>query len=188
MRIIIYISIFTSLTVVGAYIKIPFPVVPITLQTFFVLLSGNLLGGRFGALSQIIYIMLGLIGLPVFAFGGGLSYIIKPTFGYIMALPLGAFVSGVLIQLIFKQQKKSSYSKEIYFIKICLVNFVSILIILIVGVCYLYLNLNFITGKGIGFSVACWSGFIIFLPGAILKIIIASLVTVKIKKYFVLID
>ncbi len=68
---IIYTSLFTTLTAVGALIKIPFPMVPMTLQTLFVLLSGNLIGARLGAFSQLLYLFIGLIGFPIFAYGGG---------------------------------------------------------------------------------------------------------------------
>lgn len=171
----------------GAFIKIPFLYVPFTLQTFFVILSGNFLGARFGALSQLIYISLGFIGLPIFAFGGGLGYIFQPTFGYLLAYPFGAFIAGLLIKLIFKNKRfnfKLSNIRNNLFLKVCLANFLSVMIIFIIGVSYLYLNINYIIGKEIGLRYACWTGFIIFLPGDTLKVIIASLITIRIKKYF----
>ena len=75
----ILVSIFAALTAVGAFIKIPLPPVPFTLQVFFVILSGLLLGSRMGLASQIVYIALGLVGVPVFTEGGGLQYIFHPT-------------------------------------------------------------------------------------------------------------
>ena len=60
-------ALFAVLTAVGAFIRIPFPLVPITLQTFFVFLSGALLGSRAGALAQVLYLGMGLIGLPIFS-------------------------------------------------------------------------------------------------------------------------
>ena len=113
----------------GAFIKIPFLIVPFTLQTFFVLLSGNLLGARYGALSQALYIMIGLIGLPIFALGGGPGYIVQPTFGYLIAYPLGAFISGILIQLIFQHKKNNLYSKRKFFLTIFSANILSLLLI-----------------------------------------------------------
>lgn len=71
---IIITAMFTSLTSLGAYISIPLGEVPITLQTLFVLLSGLILGHKLGALSQLTYLILGLIGLPIFStFSGGLQ-------------------------------------------------------------------------------------------------------------------
>lgn len=100
-RDIILIGLFTALMVVGAHLKIPnplLPMVPITLQLFFCIYSGLLLGAYKGMLSQIVYIIIGLIGIPVFALGGGLSYVLNPTFGYIIGFVLCAFVIGKMTE------------------------------------------------------------------------------------------
>ena len=65
-------SLFVALIVVGAFIKIPVPVVPFTLQLLFTMMAGLLLGGKLGAVSVGVYILMGLLGLPIFAEGGGL--------------------------------------------------------------------------------------------------------------------
>jgi biotin transport system substrate-specific component len=184
-RVISYISMFTTLMVVGAYIKIPFFFVPLTLQTFFVLLSGNLLGARFGALSQLIYLILGLAGLPIFAFGGGLGYIFQPSFGYLMAYPIAAYISGTLIELIYQYTKKDLHFIKSFFLKIFFANIIGVLFIFIFGVIYLYCDCNFVIGTKISFDGAFFYGFIIFLPGAILKVILVSIVTIRIKKYLI---
>ena len=64
-------ALFTALTAVGAFIKVPVPVVPFTLQFLFTMLAGLLLGGRLGAISVGAYAVLGLLGLPIFTEGGG---------------------------------------------------------------------------------------------------------------------
>ena len=87
-------SLFTALTAVGAFIKIPVPVVPFTLQFLFTMLAGLLLGGRLGAVSVLAYALLGLAGLPIFAEGGGFWYLLKPSFGYILGFILAAYVTG----------------------------------------------------------------------------------------------
>jgi len=92
---IYHISFFAALTAVGAFIRVPFLYVPLTLQTFFVLMAGNLLGSRFGAASQFVYLVIGLMGLPIFANGGGPGYILQPTFGYLLAYPLAAVIAGI---------------------------------------------------------------------------------------------
>ena len=68
-------SLFAALIAVGAFIKIPIPVVPFTLQVLFTTLAGLLLGPKLGAISVGIYLLIGLIGIPVFTQGGGPSYI-----------------------------------------------------------------------------------------------------------------
>ena len=89
---IIYCGLFTALIAVGAFIKIPVPVVPFTLQYLFTMLAGLLLGARLGSLSVFAYMVLGLAGLPIFTEGGGLWYVLKPSFGYIIGFVFSALV------------------------------------------------------------------------------------------------
>ena len=69
---LIYCGLFTALIAVGAFIKIPVPVVPFTLQYLFTMMAGLLLGSKLGALSVTFYMLLGLAGLPIFSEGGGI--------------------------------------------------------------------------------------------------------------------
>ncbi len=92
---------FAALTCLGAFIRIPLPFtpVPITLQTFFVLLSGALLGKKYGSYSQILYVTIGSFGLPVFSGGGGgLLYLLGPTGGYLVGFAAASFVTGFLLE------------------------------------------------------------------------------------------
>ncbi|ALM75941.1 biotin transporter [Thermococcus barophilus] len=94
---IAYSALFAALTAVGAQISIPIGEVPVTLQVLFVLLSGLILGARLGFLSQAIYLLMGAIGLPVFAgFKGGFVYLYGPTGGYLIAFPVAAFLVGLI--------------------------------------------------------------------------------------------
>ena len=86
-------ALFTALLAVSSFIRIPAPLSPITLQVQVALLGGVLLGG-WGALSVLLYALLGLAGLPIFASGGGFSYVVQPTFGYILGLTCAAWVVG----------------------------------------------------------------------------------------------
>lgn len=88
------VAVFTALITAGTFIRIPLPLCPINLQPFFVILSGLVLGGKRGAASVAVYILLGLIGLPVFTNGGGVGYILQPTFGYMLGHLVGAFTAG----------------------------------------------------------------------------------------------
>ncbi len=89
-------ALFAALIAVGAFIRIPVPVVPFTMQTFFVSLSGMLLGKKYGATSVLLYLAIGLIGLPVFTQGGGIGYVLKPSFGYLIGFVLGAYLTGLI--------------------------------------------------------------------------------------------
>ncbi len=90
-------AMFTALITVGAFIKIPVPVCPFTLQFFFTTLAGVLLGAKKGALAVSVYVLLGLVGLPVFSSGGGIGYILHPTFGYLIGFVGGAYITGMIV-------------------------------------------------------------------------------------------
>src|SRR6185369_4235887 len=94
----------TALTAVAAQISIPLPLtpVPFTFQPMVVLLGAAALGARLGAASQVLYLMLGMLGMPVFAASPilpqGMARLLGPTGGYLMAYPLAAFVAGSLAE------------------------------------------------------------------------------------------
>ncbi|MCF6409385.1 biotin transporter BioY [Pseudalkalibacillus salsuginis] len=89
----------TSLLVIGS--------VPITLQTFFSVLAGMILGSRLGAISMTVYAVIGLAGAPVFAqFSGGFGMILKPTFGFILSFILVAYITGKIVE---SNSSKKSY-------------------------------------------------------------------------------
>ena len=89
---------FTLLTAIGAQISIPAIPVPFTLQTFFVLLSGAVLGARRGAASQLLYLAAGAAGAPVFAgFKASFLHLVGPTGGYLLAFPVAAFLTGYVL-------------------------------------------------------------------------------------------
>ena len=89
-------SLFTALTAIGAFIRVPVPLCPFTLQLLFTTLSGLILGSRKGAASVAVYVALGLSGVPVFTQGGGPGYIFQPTFGYLLGFIAGAWLTGKL--------------------------------------------------------------------------------------------
>ena len=91
-------ALFAALTAIGAFIRIDIPVLPFTLQVMFVISAGLILGPRDGAISMLIYIAIGLIGLPIFSQGGGPAYVLHPTFGYLIGFVAGSFVTGKIVQ------------------------------------------------------------------------------------------
>lgn len=92
------VALFAALIALGAFVKIPFPGVPLTLQGVFVLLAGLLLGPQKGLLAVSLYIFIGLAGLPVFSGGGGIAYIFRPSFGYLLGFLPAVFVTGKMAQ------------------------------------------------------------------------------------------
>jgi len=143
---IILVSLFSSLMVVGAYVRIPFPLLPVTLQPFFCAFAGLILGSRLGAVSQIIYIFLGLVGLPVFAEGSGILYVLRPSFGFLLGFILGAYIIGEVSEILGTFSLKTS-----------LISVLSGLIsIYILGEIYMFIILRFYMDKQIslGFVIA----------------------------------
>jgi len=100
-RNMVLVGLFAALTAIGAWIRIPIAPIPFTLQMLFVLLSGIILGPLYGALSQIVYVLLGLVGLPVFAGGtSGFGILFGPTGGYLFGFIIGAYLVGKLNQVL----------------------------------------------------------------------------------------
>jgi len=156
-----------GMTIVGAHIRIPLLHVPVTLQTFFVILSGMVLGPFYGALSQIAYVLLGLAGAPIFAKGGGLGYVLQPTFGYLLGYPLASGIVGRVVQGgDFEGGIRRNSLPRLF-----LAGALGMLAIFFPGVVVLYLNLNYLAASPISWSTAVWSGFLIFIPGDIIKIV-----------------
>jgi biotin transport system substrate-specific component len=160
------VSLFAALTAAGAFISIPLYPVPITLQNLFTLLAGMTLGSVLGGSSQIIYVLLGIIGLPVFAgFKAGMGVLFGPTGGYLFGFIIASYIIGKIIEL--KKEKDIFY----YF----LAGGIGIIIIYISGIT----QLSLVTG--IGIKKALMVGVFPFLPGDILKIIAASFIASKLK-------
>ena len=162
----ILISLFAALTAAGAFVSIPIGLVPISLQNLFTLLSGMVLGSKLGTLSQLIYILLGVVGLPVFSeFRGGLGVLLGPTGGFLIGFVISTYVVGKLIEKIEDGRIWS------YFV----IGLLGIIIIYTCGVAQLVIITE------IGLKEAVLLGIIPFLPGDFLKLITASFLAIRIK-------
>lgn len=157
-------ALMTSLTAVGAYIRIPAPVAPITLQVFFVLASGVLLGRFYGTVSQLLYALLGIVGLPIFSTGGGIGYILTPSFGFIIGFTGMAWIVGRL------SEGKNGFSSLLV---ACLSGTA---LMYIVAMPYMYMILNIYLSKGFSIGHILKIGMLIYLPGDIVKCILCALV------------
>jgi biotin transport system substrate-specific component len=156
---------FIILTALSAFVRIPLPFtpVPLTLQTFFVLLSGAFLGAGFGALSQLGYIFLGLSGLSVFtSTGSGLLYLSGPTGGYLAGFVLASFFLG-------KSLKFSRNKFLATFILFCAAD----IVLLSTGTLWLH----FISAQSL--SKVILIGFLPFIPGDLLKAWLATALYLK---------
>lgn len=142
----------------------------ITLQFFFTAMAGCLLGSGCGALSQLIYVALGLLGLPIFTAGGGFSYVLHPTFGFLLGLIPAAWVIGRLA--------RSTCS----FWRIALAALAGLAVLYAVGLPYMAMILNGYMGKGMDLSAILWAGMLPFLPGDALKILVTAMLTPPIRR------
>lgn len=170
-RNLILVALFAALTAVGALVQIPMIPVQITLQLLFCIMAGMLLGPVPGALSQVLYILIGLLGLPVFAGGGGFGYILKPSFGYLIGFIAGAFTCGLIVKHI----------KELTFIKALLVALAGVFVVYLIGVPYLYFMLNLSTPNAMSIGKALTVGLLVFLPGDIIKCVVSAFVVVLVR-------
>ncbi len=158
-------ALFTALLAAGAFIKIPMPLVPMTLQAQFALLAGVLLGARGGAISVALYLLLGLCGLPVFTGGGGIGYVLRPTFGYIIGFLIGAVVAG----LIARRCPAPS------FWRILAAQLAGLGILYFIGVVYFYVICNYAIAQPVSVGTVLVSGFLLTLPNDLVLCAVGSL-------------
>jgi biotin transport system substrate-specific component len=164
---LVHAALFAALTAAAAWVMIPLPYVPVTLQTFFVILAGALLGAYFGALSMVAYLLLGFIGLPVFAGGqSGLGVLAGATGGYLVGFIFCAIVTGLVVKM-----KRSPG-----FLWYCLAMAAGTMALYACGVLQLSAILHMPLAR------AAIVGALPFVPGDTIKIIIASTVAAKLHK------
>ena len=162
----IYASLFGALTAMGALVSIPLQPVPVTLQTLFLYLAGSLLGGSLGALSQLIYLVLGVIGLPVFSGGkAGLGVFLGPTGGYLVGFVAGAYVTGKIVR----------WRENPGLVWVVFAMLAGTAAVYALGVLQLVLVGKLSVGK------AAAVGVLPFLPGDALKIAAASFITLRVR-------
>ncbi|MBN1381371.1 MAG: biotin transporter BioY [Deltaproteobacteria bacterium] len=159
---IVYAALMGALTAIGAFIIIPLPPVPITAQTFFLNFGAIILGGPLAAFSQFLYVMLGIIGLPVFSGGkAGLGVLFGPTGGYLLGFIVGAFVIG----LVARMRKSAGILWYIF--------------AMIIGMIIIYgcgaVQLAFVAK--LSFKKALAVGVLPFLLGDIIKILLAAVIS-----------
>ncbi|WBW99515.1 biotin transporter BioY [Oceanirhabdus sp. W0125-5] len=171
-RKMILVSLFAALTAIGAFISIPIPYVPFTLQFLFCAFSGVLLGAKLGFLSQLLYVLIGLAGVPVFTKGGGIGYVFQPTFGYL----LGFIAAGFIIGKIMEKQNKISFAK------VFISSLIGLGVVYILGVPYLYFALKYFAGTPISWAATIKAGFIVCVGGDIVTCAIVGIISPAVLK------
>ncbi len=141
---------FTALTALGAlFLKVPVPGTPliITLQTFFVFMSGLMLSARYAFFSQLAYAALGLAGLPVFSGGGGISYVLQPSFGFIIGFCVCAPVISVLVRKNLLDFISSKSNRIVSMVKASAGALAAVAILYVLGIAYMYMAFNVYIGE-----------------------------------------
>lgn len=156
-------ALFAALTAAGAFIRIPLGYSSITLQFFFTAMAGCLLGPVWGPVSQAVYVALGLIGLPIFTQGGGLTYLLQPTCGFLIGLIPATWVIGLL-----------TAHRPPHPVRTALACLAGLTVLYAVGLPYMAVILNQYMGKAMDFSAILWAGMLPFLPGDMLKIAVTA--------------
>lgn len=161
------IALMAALTAIGAQISIPLPFtpVPFTLQVPMVVLAGLLLGVRYGALSQVVYLLVGAVGVPVFAqFSGGIGVLAGPTGGYLVSFPFAAAIAGLAAGAVLSSpRRRAVVSGTIY-------GLLGLVAIYAIGATWLGVQASLPP------VAAITGGVLPFVPFDIVKVVIAALV------------
>lgn len=159
---------FTALTAIGAWLRLPLPGGIITLQLLVAMMAGILLGSKYGALSQLLYVMLGLFGMPVFSSGGGFPYVLQPSFGFLLGLIAAAWVSGRVC--------RGSSSVR----RIAASCFAALAVLYCIGLPYMAWIMGTYAEQTLSFSQLVWVGLVSYLPGDAAKIALCCLLCPRI--------
>lgn len=163
-------ALFVVLIAIGSFIKIPIPLSPFTLQFLMTSLAGLLLGPKWGTCAVAAYVMAGLLGLPIFAEGGGIGYIANPNFGYLLG-----FVAGTWVTAKITPPEKDAARR-----KIVLSCFAGLMVCYAIGMVYLYVVSNAFLGLSVTFAALIWFCFVLAIPGDLLLCFVAAEMAVRI--------
>ena len=168
-------GLFTALIATGAFMRISIPVQPFpmhfTLQFFFVLLAGILLGPRLGALSVCIYLAVGLMGVPIFAAGGGPAYLVRPTFGFLLGFVFAAYVTGRAARL----RDKASVRWYLFS------SFWGLAAMYLSGMVYFYFISNFVIHMPVTWKLVFINCFLLTVGGDFVLCVLAALMARRLK-------
>ncbi len=153
-----------ALTAAGAFVRFPLGALSFTLQDMFTVLAGVLLGWRWGAASQAAYVALGLMGLPIFTQGGGLGYVLQPSFGFLLGLIPAAALTGVLAG------ERGELRRVV---PACIAG---LAVMYLIGTPYMGAILNLYMGRGLSVWTVVKTGMLIYLPGDAVKVAVVAAV------------
>ena len=164
-------ALFAALIAVGAFIKIPIPYIPLTLQTLFTMLAGLILGKKLGAASVLVYLALGLVGLPVFTQGGGPMYVLKPTFGYLIGFAVGTYVTGAI----------ANRKEDPTFFRLVGANLAGLALIYLFGMVYYFMISHLYLGTNITIGNLFLYCFLATIPGDFISCLVAAIIAKRLR-------
>lgn len=169
-------GLFVALMAIGANVAPYLTIggVPITLQLLFAIFAGVLLGSRLGAISMTAYMVVGLIGVPVFAqFKGGLATLLGPTFGFVVSFILVAYVAGKLVEA------KVPPNLPTFF----MASFIGVVLNYVIGTHWMYVAFIFWLDTPEGFSyLVAWSWMLLYLPLDIAVAVFSAVISPRMYK------
>lgn len=163
-------ALFAALAAVGAFIRIPLPYVPFSLQFMFTNLAGLLLGKKRGAISVLLYIFIGLVGFPVFTQGGGIGYVLTPSFGYLIGMAVGAWLTGLIAE-------RGDRSVKSYI----LAGAAGLAIVYIFGMVYFLGIKSLYLSEEVGIKFLLIYCAAVFIPGDFLSCVVGAYITAKLR-------
>lgn len=158
-------ALFAALTAAGAFVRLPLGITSVTLQFWFTALAGVLLGPKWGAVSQGVYVGLGLLGLPVFTLGGGPGYLLQPSMGFLLGLIPAAWVIGRLADG-GRRPGRTALA--------CLAG---LAVLYAAALPYMGAVLRLYLHRDMGLAALLWTGMAVYLPGDLVKIAAAALIS-----------
>lgn len=179
-------ALFAAATAASVFLpKIPIPGTPLmfTFQTLIVFLTGLMLAPKYALISQLVYMALGLVGLPVFMNGGGISYVLQPSFGFIIGFAVCAFLVSLLVrkQIFAFYNAGSAKHKLIVITKIAIFSLISIAAMYIIAVVYMYyVNTLYLGKEATIIATAVAMGVFVLMD--IVKFVLAVLLGIAVMK------
>lgn len=171
-------ALFAALIAVGAFLKIDIPLpmytMHFTLQWFFVLMAGFLLGKKLATTSVIVYLCIGLVGIPVFVAGGGPTYIFRPGFGFLLGFAVAAFFMGAITEKL----------KKVNAATLMIPGVVGLITYYSVGAIYFYLISNFYVKSPVSWPVVIVDYCLITVFPDFILCMLAVAFAVKLRRSF----
>lgn len=163
-------ALFVALSAAGAFIRIPIPLMPFTLQFMFTNLAGILLGKKYGTVSVALYVAIGLVGIPVFTGGGGPAYVFNPTFGYLIGMCAGAYVAG------FVRERAGNFEFKATFIG----GLLNMMVVYLIGFPYFAVIMKLYMDSDTAMGTLFATGCLMTLPADVLKCLVSSMIAKRI--------